>query len=240
MPHRAVTPEIVAHRGAPRERTENTLPAFARALELGADAVELDVHATSDGVAVVHHDPVPRARRADGQAELRPIAALTAREVAALRFPDGAAIPTLDALLDLLGTRATAYVELKGRNCEAAVLAVLARHATAAAVHSFDHRAVRRVSAARPALRTGLLLTSYVLDAPALLRAAGARDLWQEWEWIDPPLVDAVQAAGGRVVAWTANDPASIAALARMGVDALCTDVPAVARAAAGGAAGAP
>ncbi|CAA9312721.1 MAG: Glycerophosphoryl diester phosphodiesterase [uncultured Gemmatimonadaceae bacterium] len=237
MPPRPAPPEIVAHRGTPRERTENTLRSFARALELGADGVELDVHATRDGVAVVHHDPVPRAVRADGRAEPRPIAALTAREVAALRFPDGDGIPTLDALLDLLGARATAYVELKGRDCDAAVLATLARHPTPAAVHSFDHRAVRRVSAARPALRTGLLLSSYVLDAPALLRAAGARDLWQEWEWIDAALVDAVHAAGGRVVAWTANDPGAVASLARLGVDAICTDVPAVARAAAGGVA---
>ena len=235
MPPRPAPPEIVAHRGAPRERTENTLASFARSLELGADAVELDVHATRDGVAVIHHDAVPGAVRADGRPEPRPIAAMLAREVAALRFPDGDGIPTLDALLDLLGARATAYVELKGRDCDAAVLATLARHATPAAVHSFDHRAVRRVSAARPALRTGLLLSSYVLDAPALLRAAGARDLWQEWPWIDAALVDAVHAAGGRVVAWTANDPAAVASLAALGVDAICTDVPAIARAAAGG-----
>ncbi|CAA9312618.1 MAG: Glycerophosphoryl diester phosphodiesterase, partial [uncultured Gemmatimonadaceae bacterium] len=234
MPSPRPTPEIVGHRGAPREHTENTLASFARALDLGADAIELDVHATADGVAVVHHDPVPRARRADGSPERRPIAALTAQEVGGRRLDDGAAIPTLDAVLDLVGTRATAYVELKGAGVDPAVLAVLARHRTPAAVHSFDHRAVRRVSAARPGLHCGLLVASYLLDAAALLPAAGARDLWQEWGWIDQPLVDAVHAVGGRVVAWTANDPAAIAELARMGVDAVCTDRPDVARSAAG------
>lgn len=234
MPPSPPHPEIVGHRGAPRERVENTLPGFARALELGVDGVELDVHATHDGRVVVHHDFVPCARRTDGSREPRTIAALSAAEVAALRFPDGSAIPTLEAVLGLLAGRATAYVEIKGEEIEAAVLEVLACHSTAAAVHSFDHRAVRRVSYARPDLRRGLLLSSYVLDAPAMLRAAGALDLWQEWRWIDQPLVDGVHAIGGRVVAWTANDPAAIRALAAMGVDSICTDVPAVARDALG------
>ena len=223
-------PEIVGHRGAPRELVENTLPAFARALALGADAVELDTHATRDDVVVVHHDFVPRARTAEGDPEPRPIAELTAAELRLLRFPDGSTIPTLDEVLDLLGTDATAYVELKGRAVDAPVLDVLARHRTRAAVHSFDHRAVRRALAARPGLRGGLLLSSYVLDAAALLRAAGALDLWQEWEWVDPELVAGVHAVGGRVVAWTVNEPAALRALREMGVDALCTDLPGVAR----------
>jgi len=50
-------PLLFAHRGANRERPENTLPAFELALELGADVLELDVHATRDGVFVVSHDP---------------------------------------------------------------------------------------------------------------------------------------------------------------------------------------
>src|SRR5262245_21916718 len=50
--------EIIAHRGASREQPENTLAAFRRARELGADGVELDVHRTADGAIVVHHDAV--------------------------------------------------------------------------------------------------------------------------------------------------------------------------------------
>ncbi len=47
--------EIVAHRGITAEEPENTLPAFQRAIELGADAIELDVRLTSDRVPVVYH-----------------------------------------------------------------------------------------------------------------------------------------------------------------------------------------
>src|SRR5690349_17048621 len=55
MPHH---PLHIAHRGMPRLARENTLPSFALALEAGADGLELDVHATRDGVVVVHHDAV--------------------------------------------------------------------------------------------------------------------------------------------------------------------------------------
>jgi glycerophosphoryl diester phosphodiesterase len=54
--HSTGGPLLYAHRGASRECPENTLPAFERALELGADVIELDVHPTRDGVFVVSHD----------------------------------------------------------------------------------------------------------------------------------------------------------------------------------------
>src|SRR5690606_41842759 len=50
-------PLLYAHRGASAELPENTLPAFRRAPELGADVLECDVHATRDGVFVISHDP---------------------------------------------------------------------------------------------------------------------------------------------------------------------------------------
>ncbi|MFM9131198.1 MAG: glycerophosphodiester phosphodiesterase, partial [Actinomycetota bacterium] len=49
-------PQIIAHRGASRAETENTLAAFRTAGRMGADAVELDVRRTLDGAMAVHHD----------------------------------------------------------------------------------------------------------------------------------------------------------------------------------------
>ena len=106
------TPELIGHRGAPRDRTENTLPAFERALELGVDAIELDVHLTRDGIAVVHHDPMPRATARGAKVEV-PLGRLDYEEVRTLRFPDGAGIPTLAETVTLVGDRCTLYVEIK-------------------------------------------------------------------------------------------------------------------------------
>src|SRR5688500_10214347 len=105
------TPEIIGHRGAPREQRENTLAGFRRALELGADGIELDVHATRDGTIIVHHDFEVSGR--DGAAPLR-IDTSTAEELAAHAAGAGLALPTLAAVLDEVAGRATVYVELKG------------------------------------------------------------------------------------------------------------------------------
>ena len=210
------SPELIGHRGAPRERPENTIASFLRALDLGADAIELDVHATRDGVVVVHHDFL---------VQERPIADLTAAEVADLRV-SGEAIPTLSDVLDTVGSRATVYVEIKGRAIEQRVIAVLGRSSSPQAVpiHSFDHRAVVRARALQPTLTGGILLVSYLVEPERALRAAGARDYWQEWTMIDEDLVRAIHAARGRVIAWTVNDPDQAQRLAALGVDGICTD----------------
>jgi glycerophosphoryl diester phosphodiesterase len=220
------SPELIGHRGAPLERPENTLASFLRALDLGADAVELDVHATRDGVVVVHHDFVPRAETSVSALRGRPIAELTAAELATFRV-SGEPIPTLADVLEGVGQHATVYVEIKGRAIERFVTETLA-HASSPArvpVHSFDHRAVVRARALDPKLTAGILLVSYLIEPDRALHAAGARDYWQEWTMIDQALVDVVHAAGGRVIAWTVNNPQDARRLASMGVDGICTDV---------------
>jgi glycerophosphoryl diester phosphodiesterase len=228
MPNR---PEIIAHRGLPREHPENSLPGFAAALALGVDGIELDVHLTADGVLVVHHDP-ELGRPAIAAAPFRghAIAALTSAQVASHELAPGIGVPTLDAVLADVDGRATVYVEVKADGAEAAVRAWLRGREEWTAVHSFDHRVPHRCKRAHPALAVGVLSSSYLLDNIAPMAAVGARDLWQHWALIDAALVHAVHDAGGRVIAWTANDPTAIVALARLGVDGICTDVAAVAR----------
>ena len=225
-----MTCEVVAHRGSPRELHENTLESFARALEHGADAIELDVHGTRDGVVVVHHDPVIRSRaepatRADAPAPPRALSQMEIADVREVTLPGGLRIPTLDEVLDLVGTRAKVYVEIKGRGIERPVIEAIRRHPARCAVHSFDHRAVRTAKELLPDLRTGVLLASYVIDSVAVMRAAGALDLWQHCEYVDAALVRTVHAAGGRVIAWTVNGWAVARELADAGVDGICTDV---------------
>jgi len=225
-PRRA--PEIVAHRGAPREHPENSLPGFARALALGADALELDVHLTADGVPVVYHDPVLGA----GPRAATPVVHLTRDELREVELAPGVGVPTLTEVCALAAGRATLYVEVKAPHAEEAVTAALTGLGDAAPVHSFDHRVSRRVRELAPSIPVGILSTSYLVDTVAAMHAAGARDLWQHWTMVDAALVDAVHAAGGRVVVWTVNDVDAARALAALGVDGLCTDVPAVLRSA--------
>ncbi|MES2521111.1 MAG: glycerophosphodiester phosphodiesterase [Gemmatimonadota bacterium] len=224
------TTEIIAHRGASRERRENTLPAFALALEHGADGIELDVHQTRDGTVIVHHDPVVQIE--PGGPGL-PLSAMTDAEVTSIRLPGGDALPTLDSVFELIGDRATVYVEIKGSGMVASLVACLRRHGGARyAVHAFDHRMPVAVREALPGTDIGFLSASYPLDVAAVLRPAGAGALWQHQTLIDESLVQAAHSAGSRVIAWTENDPTHARELIALGVDALCTDTPAALRAA--------
>lgn len=211
--------EWIAHRGAPRERVENTLEGFRVALDRGADGVELDVHCTADGVVVVHHDFDVR-----GQ----PLAETAWADVSRLELGGGARIPTLEAVLLAVGTRATVYIELKGRGIEAAALAVAARHGRRYAFHSFDHDTIARLAGLAPDSRRGILLDRGVRDAAHLMTASvrrtGARDVWPHWTLVDAPFVAAARGLGMRVIAWTVNSADTARALADLGVDGICTD----------------
>ena len=222
MPRR---PEVIAHRGAPRQRPENTLSSFALALEQGADAIELDVHATGDGVVVVHHDPVPRARATTDALRGRPIAQMTHADLRGFVVGEDERIPTLDEVLALVRGRATAYVEIKGAGIEGPVVAAIKRSGADCAVHSFDHRVSIRVRALDAHLPTGILLSSYLVHPASALSAAGARDYWSQWEFIDERLVESVRRAGGRVMAWTVNSLPAAEVLVDMGVAGVCSDV---------------
>ena len=217
---RRIPVEKISHRGAHQTLPENSIPAFLRAIELGADAIELDVHATSDGVVIVHHDPMVHAR---GEPR-RHIADLSARELSRFPLAQGVDIPTLQAVLGAVGDRAKVYVEIKGTDIEPLVVRCIRESGTTCAVHAFDHRVVKTVRKIFPTIRTGVLEASRHVDPVASLFAAGAADLWQEVSVIDEELVERVHSISARVIAWTANDVDQWEALSGMSVDGICTD----------------
>ena len=200
----------------PRLARENTLPSFELAIDAGADGVELDVHATADGVVVVHHDE----RLATGLA----IASLTLGELRRHDAAPGVPIPTLSELCELVRGRVTMFVEIKGAGIERAVLDVLDGYDGDAAIHSFDHAMIARIARQAPSRRLGILFETLNDDIARAMETTGALDVWPHWPLVTTAVVDEVHAAGGRVIPWTVNEPARAQALASLGVDALCGD----------------
>ncbi|HET9685318.1 MAG TPA: glycerophosphodiester phosphodiesterase [Gemmatimonadaceae bacterium] len=209
-------PLRIAHRGMPRLATENTLRSFALALDAGADGLELDVHATRDGVVVVHHDPA----LPDGTV----IAASAAADVLDREITPGVRVPTLVELCDMVCGRAELFVEVKGEGIESLVLAALHEYEGGYAIHSFDHALIARMHALAPALRLGVLFEDRAPDLPALLGRTGARDVWPHAPLVTPALVTQAHAMGARVIPWTINTSVEAQRLAALGVDALCGD----------------
>lgn len=216
--------ERIAHRGAKREFIENTLPAFERALERGADALELDVHATADGVIVVHHDAA-LGNGATGAAAGRRIDAMSWGELQGVELAPGITIPSLSQVLDLVGGRARVYVELKAAEVEVATIETIRHAATECHLHSFHHDAIARAARLAPEIPRGLLYDDAAVDhAVAAMEAVAATTLWPEWRLVSRSLVERVHATGARVIAWTVNTRANAARLLEAGVDGLCSD----------------
>lgn len=188
--------------------------------------MELDVHACRSGELIVHHDPLVQG--------LGPIAQLTFQEVRRARLSNGETIPTLEESLDEMLSPKTpigeVWIELKAlpASSDTTLLSAIDRAPLPdrCAVHSFDHRIVARLGVRRPALRRGVLTTSYPVDPVAPMLDTGSSVLWQEWHLIDSPLVEAVHRAGGELIAWTVNDPESARTLEGLGVDAVCGNWP--------------
>ena len=108
-------------------------------------------------------------------------------------------MPTLTEILSLMGSHEV-WVEVKAMPAryDERLLRVLADGPSPAqyAVHSFDHRIIRRLGQRRPDLRRGVLMSAYVLDPLAILEGAAASTLWQEQSMVDDELVAAVHGAG--------------------------------------------
>jgi glycerophosphoryl diester phosphodiesterase len=229
---------VIGHRGASASYPENTLEAFAGAADLGADWVELDVHLTRDGVAVVHHD----ATLPDG----RTLGAVDAADLPV-------SVPTLAAALATCRAHDLGVnVEIKSDPRDAAfdptyavvatTLAVLADPAAAADVAradggprylitSFDPGCIAAVRAAS-SLPTGQLAFD-IRDLDALLAAAAAAGhvAVNPWDpFVDAAFMTAARAAGLRVYPWTVDDPDRMRALVELGVDGIITNVPDVLR----------
>lgn len=214
-------PSVIAHRGASGYEYENSRAAFRRAVMLDADGVELDVHTTRDGALVVHHDSeIPG---------FGPIGQLSLAEARQVRLRNGESLPLLREILELVGER-DVWIEVKTlpEVHDRELLATMDQGPAPGryAVHSFDHRIIRRLGEARPGLRRGILLSAYLDDPVNAMQAVGATVLWQEWQQVDQELVNRVHGAGAALIAWTVNEIGDLERLARLGVDGLCGNYP--------------
>ncbi len=242
-------PLVIGHRGCRALRPENTIPAFAHALEVGADVLELDVVVTRDNELVVHHDLElgGRAVRSMGLAEVLAFdrggtrSAGFARQV---QMP-GVKIPKLEAVLAFAREKgARLMVETKvdpGVDAEwfaGAVDGLIRKYGLSEKVllQSFDHRTLRAMRGVNPAVGLVLLnpakrLEDYVGPAKAL----GPKAIqFVNFRVIDEGIVKTLHGAGIRVFSGTTDDPAVWEKLRGMGVDGILTDDPEGLRAALG------
>ena len=213
--------EIFAHRGAAQAARENTIAAFVAARGLGADGVELDVHLSTDGVAVVHHDAeVP------GQGPIS--------ELSISQLPDW--LPSLAEALEACWPLRV-NIELKSDSTsgkmrqdllasQVAELVSAREDAARIVVSSFSLSAIDAFRGYGPKIATALLVepTDDAMAALAISRDHGHSGLHPFFLSVDEALMQAARTAVMAVRTWTVDDPGRVVALAELGVDAVITN----------------
>lgn len=235
----------IAHRGANELAPENTLEAFRRALEVGADGIELDVRLSADGVPVVIHDAtVDATTNGSGRVDRKTLAELRQLDAgAAFESTRGNAsnalterIPTLAEILDALGGRVLINIELKRMGfidggLERAVVDQVKRSGAQEHVllSSFNPFALRQVQTSDPAVATALIYTRPARVSLCLARLIIPRPttaLHPHHSLVDAEYVRCAHARGTRVHVWTVDDPARMRCLLDWGVDGIITNKP--------------
>lgn len=211
---------VVAHRGDPYRVRENTLDSVRSALELGADAVEIDVRLTRDGVPVLLHDAtLKRLWEHD-----RPLKSLSADEVRGLT--DGR-VPTLAETL-AVAEGARLMLDLPGtpdvKTARRIVDVVREGGAEDRVYYCAGAAAMLAVRAADPAAEIALTWTSLAPPRPALLDAVRPRWLNYRFGLVDKPLAERVHRDGYLVSVWTPDTVRSMRRLIAAGVDSITTN----------------
>ncbi|MGW2846355.1 glycerophosphodiester phosphodiesterase [Streptomyces sp. NPDC001274] len=213
------TVTAVAHRGDPYRVRENTLASIRSALGRGADAVEIDVRVTRDGVPVLLHDAT--LKRLWGH-DVR-LDRLTHRELAGLT---GGGVPTLHEALDAAGARRL-MIDLPG-STDASVPAVVGAVREAGAgervYYCAGPAAMLRVRAADPRAETALTWSTAAPPRAVLLDAVRPRWLNYRFGLVDRELTDRAHRDGLLVSAWTADTRRTMRRLVRHGVDSVTTN----------------
>jgi glycerophosphoryl diester phosphodiesterase len=247
------TPIVIGHRGSSGEAPENTLPAFARALEQGAAILETDVHATADGVVVVYHDEVVD-RTTDGAGAIAELPAAALRRLdAGYQFsPDGGTSFPFRGRGLRIATLAEAFeafpearfnIEIKRDDpalVEGTVAAVAAagrekRTLLTAGSDAAMARLRRRLAETGLAVAVGASAGDVIRFVQAAV-AGGAPPpepmaLQIPTEFAGRPLVTRelvafAHAHDVQVHVWTVNDPAEMRRLLDLGVDGIVSDYP--------------
>jgi glycerophosphoryl diester phosphodiesterase len=227
----------VAHRGASAVAPENTLAAFEKAAEVGADGIELDVRLCADGVPVVIHDATVDGTT-DGSGRVAEMTLTQLRQLDAGAWFDpafaGEPLPTLAETLATVGGRLLLNIELKGegvldRGLARAVVDLVKQHELTERVllSSFNPLILRRVQRIAPQIPTGLLYTSARLPRPASLASPRPYTaLHPHVSVVSADHLKWIRRHTYRIHVWTVDDISEMRRLIGWGVDGIITNAP--------------
>jgi glycerophosphoryl diester phosphodiesterase len=227
---------IFAHRGAGhhgRKATthENTFEAFRKAIDIGADGIELDVRRTADGVLIVHHDENVKRYR-------RPLSEMTLEEANGAGHKRGYRIPTFNETLQICAGRIALDIELKEAGYEVEVIRLVKQYYDLQHIGftSFIDASVKRIKEIERNAITGLLLGVEPPAKPGTrfreifpirrVRRCGADFVAPNRRLLRLGYVQRIEKAGYPIIAWTVNNKNRAAKLMEQNIAGVISDVP--------------
>ena len=213
----------VGHRGARAYEPENTLRSFRYAIELGVDAVELDVRKTKDNeLVVIHNADVNKTTDGSGA-----VSELTLEEIKGFVTDKGEQVPTLEEALDSIGKRVKILVELKETGIEEQVLSLVNKKKLTenVIIVSFLEDALRKVRELSSEVATGLIYVRHKNPIQAALDLK-AEYLLPLYRFTHSANVNKAHEKGLKMIVWTINTKEEVAEYRKKGVDGIATDRP--------------
>jgi glycerophosphoryl diester phosphodiesterase len=226
----------VAHRGASNFAPENTLSSFQKALELGADFLECDVHLSKDGeLVIMHDDKVDRTTNGTGYVKDFTLAELKKLDAGGKFHSSfaGEQIMTLKELLDEFYEKAGLLIEIKKPSMypgiEEKVVALLDdyKDLNSIIVQSFDIESMRKMNALLPELEVALLMKPSIqhLSSQRIIDLTSfATYINFNVSYVNKHVIDQIHNQGGKVLVWSTKNQGWVDKAYQYDVDGIITD----------------
>lgn len=217
----------IGHRGAKGYEPENTLVSFEKAIEMGADGIELDVHLSIDGhLIVIHDETIDRTTNGKGA-----VNQLTLEELKYFTINEKHTIPTLDEVLDLVNQRCFVNIELKNQDTAEKVVQLIEHYISQKnwkkedfIVSSFDWNALQQVRFLNENIRVGVLTETDMDLAISFARFMKAEALHPDFQLLTKDYTFKIQERRILVFPWTVNEIDDIQKVKSFKVDGIITD----------------
>jgi len=213
----------IGHRGAKGYVAENTLASFEKALTLNVDAVELDVHLSSDKVVmVIHDDTVTRTTTKTGF-----VSEFMAFELNQM------GVPTLENVLDLIKQKCIVNIEIKEAKATLEVLRIIEKYVSdhqwnysQFQISSFIWEVLKEVSSTNTAIRTGVLTEDSIKKALAFAKKNACFSINPYFKLLNTENIQLIRENGFKIYPWTVNSEEDLIFVKSLEVDGIISDVP--------------
>ncbi len=227
----------IAHRGSSGSYPENTRLAFEKAIEAGADMIEMDCRLSKDGhVVVIHDDRLDRTARAKGFVKGKTLKQLKKLDVGAWlkKSFKGERILTLEEILEIVSGKVEINLEIKSvlhgpLGIELKVLFIVSHfdYLERTIFSSFDYQSLRRLRELAPDVRIGVLYGAGIRDNPfQAAREMNAYSLHIQREFATPHFLEEARELGLKGFVWTVNEVKEMEKFLSLGVDGIISDFP--------------